>query len=452
MTEALATAIEPEAAVDLRRLSTRDAQRLLEIVLVLARHGAFVVVRRGPYLVLRLRRRGPRALAVAVRRSFTDLGPTFVKLGQLIASSPGLFPPTLSQEFRRLLDQLPAEPAPAVRALIERELGAPIATLFGSFDDRPVAAASIAQVHRATLPDGSPVAVKVRRPRLARRIERDLRLLRLLAALLQHAGTAGDVANPAAIVDDFATTLRSELDFRNEAAAMIDFAALLARHDDANVTVPLPVDGMVSPRVLVMTFVDGTPVDDVDELRAQGQDLEQILRTAVQSWVRGALADGLFHGDVHAGNLFVLHGGQVAFLDWGIVGRLDEGMRAALVELIAAVLLEHDFAHAARIVFELGVATKPVQDLDRVARDFQALVEPLLSTRLADISYGEVLAQVIPLAGRYAVRLPRELVLVVKQLVYFERYAKQLAPNYQILADPGILSGVLATLYVNHQQ
>ncbi|MDA8274055.1 MAG: AarF/UbiB family protein [Actinomycetota bacterium] len=431
---------EPEAAVDLRRLSPRDARRLVDIVLTLARHGAFVVVRRGPFLVLRPRRQAPRAVAVALRRSFTDLGPTFVKFGQLIASSPGLFPEVLSNEFRRLLDRLPAEPPTRVRAVIEGELGAPVGDLFATFDDTPLAAASIAQVHAATLPDGTRVAVKVRRPHLGARIERDLRLLRLLAAVLQHAGAVGEIANPVAVVEDFATTLRSELDFRNEAAFMTDFARnLRAFGDNDRVAVPAPVEAMVSPRVLVMTFVDGTPVDDIETLGQTGHDLEDVLRVGVRAWVEAALVHGLFHGDVHAGNLFVTPDGGVAFLDFGIVGHLDDHTRGVLRRLLPAVV-EGDYQRAVRAVFELGAVRRPTDDLPGAAEELESLVQPLLTARLSDISYGEILGHVLRVATRYSVRLPRELVLVVKQLLYFERYAKRLAPDYQILADPGILA------------
>ena len=432
----------PEATVDLRRLSPLDARRLVEIVLTLARHGALVVVRRGPFLVLRPRRRAPRAIAVALRRSFTDLGPTFVKLGQLIASSPGLFPDVLADEFRRLLDRLPAEPSGRVRAVIERELGLPVSELFADFDDTPLAAASIAQVHAATLHDGTRVAVKIRRPRLHGRIEQDLRLLRLLAAVLQHAGAVGELANPVAIVEDFATTLRSELDFRNEAAFMVDFARNLAAFgDNDRVVVPQPVDGMVSPRVLVMSFIEGTTVDDIDTLRTAGHDLEEVLRIAIRAWAEAALVHGLFHGDVHAGNLFVTPDGGVAFLDFGIMGRLDERTRGVIVQLLPAVLIEGDYPRAMQAVFDLGVIAPGTQiDIDAAAEEARALVEPLLTARLADISYAEVLNSVLGVATRYRARLPRELVLVAKQLLYFERYSKQLAPDYQILADPGILT------------
>ena len=435
--------VEPSGSIDLRRLSPLDAARLVEIAIVLARHGVVAVARRGPLLVIRPRQLAPRTTAVALRRAFVDLGPTYVKLGQLIASSPGLFPEILSDELRRLLDSVPPEPTTWVRSVIEQDLGVPVEVLFERFDGEPVAAASIAQVHHAVLADGTEVAVKVRRPRLRRTIERDLRLLKLLAGVLGRLGSIGALANPGAIVDDLATTLRSELNFREEARSMIRFEHNLRSHGtNDGVLVPTPIAGLVSRRVLVMTFLHGTPIDDIDALHEQGHDLEEVLRGVVRAWVEAALVHGEFHGDVHAGNLLVTPSGQVAMLDFGIMGRLDTRTRRVLRSTLPALVVDRDFERAVAGIFQLGISTR-APDLAAAARDIEALVAPLLDRRLADISYGDVLAQVVRVATQYQVRLPRELVLVIKQIVYFERYSKHLAPEYPILADPGILSHLL---------
>ena len=245
-------------------------------------------------------------MAVALRRSFVELGPTFIKFGQLVASSPGLFPEVLATEFRRLLDDVPPEPTHRIVRIVERQLGAPIERLFADFDRAPLAAASIAQVHRARLHDGTEVVVKVRRPRLRGKVERDLRLLRLLAGALSRFGALGEAANPVAIVDDLAVTIREELDFRREAHDMAAFAANLTRvGDNTEILVPAPIAGLVGERVLVMTYIEGVPVDDADTLRTAGHDLEDLVRKGARAWMESALVHGLFHGDVHAGNLFV---------------------------------------------------------------------------------------------------------------------------------------------------
>lgn len=432
-----------DTSFDLRGLHPSDAARLVEIVLTLARHGAVVVVRRGPFIALRLRRHGPRALSVALRRSFVDLGPTFVKLGQLIASSPGLFPDVLASEFRSLLDAVPPIPVAEVHRIIEQSMGQPAAELFTSFDDIPLAAASIAQVHRATLRDGTDVVVKIRRPGLGRQVSRDLRLLGRLASLLGRAGRTGDMLNPVAIVEDFAETLSHELDFRNEARWMAEFRSNLESFgDNRHVTTPVPIEGMCAERVLVMTYVDGHPVDDLDALAAGGHDFEEILRLGVRAWLESAFEHGLFHGDVHAGNLFVTPNSEVALLDFGIMGHLTPPIRAALRDALPGLLLADDPYPVVQAFFALGAVTRPV-DLDRAADDVRELIAPLASTPLAQISYGALLGDVMRVAGRHGVRLPRELVLVVKQILYFERYAKELAPDYHILSDPRLLTYLL---------
>ena len=369
--------------IDLRRLSPGDAARVVEIGLTFARHGVIVLARRGPFLVIKPRHQAPRALAVALRRSFVDLGPAFIKFGQVVASSPGLFPDTLSVEFRRLLDAVPAESTRTVRAIIERSLGGSIDDLFDSFEDQPVASASIAQVHEARLRDGTRVAIKVRRPRLHGRIDRDLRLLRLLAAGLERTGSTARILNPAAIVEDFAATLRDELDFRNEAASMRAFTENLRGFGtNDTVIVPEPIDGMITERVLVMTFVDGTCVDDAAALHAAGLDAEDLLRRGVRAWLESALEHGLFHGDVHAGNLLVTPTGDLAMLDFGIVGRLDDHTRRVLRGALPALLIEGDFTRVVHAFFDLGATTGPV-DVEEAARDVEALVKPLLLQPLA---------------------------------------------------------------------
>jgi len=436
-------AATPDARFDLRGLAPAEAARAVEIALTLARHGVVVVARRGPFLAIRPRRQAPRALAVALRRSFVDLGPTFVKLGQVVASSPGLFPDTLSREFRRLLDEVPPESPATVRKIIERSFARPVDELFEHFDDRPVASASVAQVHEAWLHDGRRVAVKVRRPRLRRRARRDLRLMRMLALGLERAGSPGRILNPVAIVDDFAVTLRSELDLTNEAEAMRQYRDNLSRFGaNEHIVVPEPIDGMVTPHVLVMAFIDGTPIDDAATLRADGHDLEDLLRRGVRAWLESAFEHGLFHGDVHAGNLMVTPDGDVAMLDFGIMGHLDDRVRRVLRRALPALLIEGDYRSVVHAFFELGAATGPV-DVEAAAADVEVLVRPLLASTLGEIAYGEVLGHILRVAGRHRVRLPRELVLVVKQLLYFERYAKELAPDYRILADRRLLQHLL---------
>jgi ubiquinone biosynthesis protein len=435
------------AHVPFGRLGPPEAARLAEVLAALARHGVVTVARSGRAFVLHPRRQPPRALAVALRRSFIDLGPTFIKLGQLMASSPGLFPEVVATEMRRLLDDVPPEPSRRVVRIVERQLGAPLGRLFSDFDLEPIAAASIAQVHRARLLDGTEVAVKVRRPHLRGRVERDLRLLRALAGALERTGGLGRALNPTAIVEDLAVTMREELDLAREAADMATFAANLRPRDGQPlVVVPDPIPGMVGERVLVMTFVHGVSVDDGDALRAAGHDLEELLRTGIRAWIESAFVHGLFHGDMHAGNVFVTPQGEVAFLDFGIVGRLSARTREVLLRLLPAMVLDQrDYAAMLRALAELGGVARPL-DLERAVADVEQRVVPLVERPIGEVVYSEVLDALLEVAGRHHIRLPRELVAIVKQLLYFERYAKDLAPDYVMYDDPAIVEPLLLAL------
>ncbi len=421
--------------VQLNVASPRDVGRLAEILVTFARHGVVIAAGKGAFIAARPQDRVPRAFAVALRRSFVDLGPTFLKLGQFMASSPGLFPKTVSDECCKLLERVPPEPFEKVRRVLELSYGVRLEEIFSDFCEEPVAAASIAQVHRARLRDGRTVAVKIRRPGLKNRIEQDLRLLAVLAYFLQRAGAIGEAFNPAAILEDFATTLRSELDLRREAANMAAFARNLeasGRHE--KVVVPEPIEDLTTERVLVMSFIEGRSVAEVVASGRRDLRFEDLLRAGVRAWFESVFVHGLFHGDVHAGNLFLTTDGKVAFLDFGIMGRLEEPYRSALASAIWAVLNGVDLFLVTKAIFEFGAATGPV-DPDAVSKDIESLVKPLLDRPLSEISYGEVLGQVLQVATKHRLRLPSELILVAKQLVYFERYAKEIAPDYKILAD-----------------
>lgn len=390
-----------------------------------------------------------RRAARELREAFTELGPTYVKLGQLVASSPGLFPDVLAEEFRSLLDRVPPAPYSGIRRVVEDDLGAPPEEAFASFDPVPLASASVAQVHAARGHDGADLVVKVRRPGLGRRLAADLQILRQLAWLLDRTSDRGRMANPVAVVEDFALTLNAELNFVVEARAMETFAAHLRSSSvDDTVRVPTVVWPATTPRVLTMERIHGYPIDDVAGLTSAGWDLAAALKNGVRAWLEAALQHGFFHGDVHAGNLMLDTDGRLVFLDFGITGRLDERTRTVLATGLPALLVDRDFTAVARSVYELGAVLRP-RDLDDAARDVAQIVEPLLDRTLADVSYGEVLVEIIRVGASYDVRLPRELVLVAKQLLYFERYAKLLAPDWTILADPDLLGFLFAEISDN---
>jgi predicted unusual protein kinase regulating ubiquinone biosynthesis (AarF/ABC1/UbiB family) len=389
------------------------------------------------------RRREPagrtQVAAEELRDAFAELGPTYVKLAQLIASSPGLFPQVLADEFRSLLDQVPPITLADVSRVIAEELGATPDEVFARFDPEPLASASIAQVHTAQLLDGEEVVVKVQRPGIRTRLEGDLRILMRIARILERTSAKGRMANPIAVVEDFAATLSEELNFVSEGRAMEIFDQNLrafGKNDD--VRVPSVRWAFTTPRVLTMERIDGYKIDDLVQLEATGWDLAGALKKGVRAWMEAALEHGFFHGDVHAGNLMLDTDGKITFLDFGIVGRLDPKTKEIIRHGLPALLVHGDFQEVAKAIYELGAVLNPA-DLDESAKDIAEIVEPILGKPLSEISYGQILVDIVRIGTRYEVRLPREMVLVAKQMLYFERYAKLMAPDWNILNDPELI-------------
>jgi len=416
------------------------ARRAARTGAVLARHGT---------RLLRRTRHEPRGAAGAneLRRAFEELGPTYVKLAQLIASSPGLFPDVLADEFRACLDEVPPVPTADVIEVITAELGDHPDALFRHFEPKPLASASIAQVHAAELLDGTDVVVKVQRPGIAPRLRDDLAILQRLARLLERTSSKGRMANPVAVVEDFATTLAQELNFVVEARSMERFASNLRAYGTNDyVRVPAVHWPLTTPRVLTMERIHGYKIDDLARLGTTGWDLGTALKRGVRAWMEGALQHGFFHGDVHAGNLMLDTDGNIVFLDFGICGSLDDATRDIIRTGLPALLIDNDFQAVAKAIYEMGAVLRPA-DLEQSARDIAEIVEPVLGRPLSEISYGQVLIDIVRIGTRYEVRLPRELVLVAKQMLYFERYAKLMAPDWAILNDPELIGFLFDTVH-----
>lgn len=380
----------------------------------------------------------PQVVAREMRRSFTELGPAYVKFGQLIASSPGMFPEELSAEFRSLLDEVPPADPRTIQAMLAEELGAPVAEMFGSFDSEPFASASIAQVHKATLKDGTPVVVKVQRPDIRTRLAADLQILKQIALGLELTDI-GRMSNIYEVMRDFEANLADELDFTLEAQSMRDWAAgLQGSQYGSKVRVPESYPHMSTDKVLTMEYVEGIRIDQVDQIRECGFDGPAIVKTLMLTLFESAFTSGTFHGDLHAGNLMIDSQGRIVFLDFGIVGRLDERTRKTLRELIGALIVESDDEAAARTLIKLGAVSADA-DPAKVAESLRKVTRPL-NTSLGQVSYGTIGRQLTALGREHDAILPKEFILVGKQLLYVERYVKLLAPDWQPVGDPEILA------------
>ncbi|HEY5841837.1 MAG TPA: AarF/ABC1/UbiB kinase family protein [Mycobacterium sp.] len=406
------------------------------------------LTRTAARVVTKLPTRGTWQMKVIkeIPQTFSDLGPTYVKFGQIIASSPGAFGEPLSREFRTLLDAVPPSDTEAVHRLFKEELGDDPAKLFKHFDEEPFASASIAQVHFATLHSGEDVVVKIQRPGIRRRVAADLQILKRFAQVVEFA-KLGRRLSAQDVVADFADNLAEELDFRLEAQSMEDWVSGLHGSPlGKNIKVPEVHWDLTSKRVLTMERVHGVRIDDVAAIRKQGFDGTELVKALLFSTFEGGLRHGLFHGDLHAGNLLVETSGRIVFLDFGIMGRIDKRTRWLLRELIYSLLVKKDHAAAGKIVVLLG-AVGTVKPEKQAAEDLEAFAQPLTMQTLGDLSYAEIGKQLSTLADAYDVKLPRELVLIGKQFLYVERYMKLLAPKWQMMSDPQF-SGYFANFMV----
>ena len=382
------------------------------------------------------------AISLRMRRAAEQLGPTYIKLGQIISSGEGLFPAELVHEFKKCRDQVPAEPFETVRVVVEADLGARLEDVFATFDRAPLAAASIAQVHVATLLTGEEVVVKVQRPSVAVMVRKDLRVMAWLAPFLVGRIPIASLANPPALVELFAETIVEELDFRMEAANMIDVAAMLQELGNHGYVVPRPHPTLVTRRVLVMQRLQGFNFDDVVGMHNAGIDTEDVVRTAMVALMEGAMVYGVFHGDLHGGNLFVLPDGRTALLDFGIVGRLTGERRLAFLRMMLGATT-NDVKGQMAAMRDLG-ALPADTDLDAVIKDLrldQPTVDP--TTLTGEELVAEVQRVVKALLG-YGAKLPKELMLYVKNMVFLDGAMARLAPDLDLLAEIAKISMMFA--------
>ena len=417
-----------------RRRRFPPAHRIVKVGWTLGRAvGAWYFVDRG-----RGQPRSRLGLSRRLRIAFGTLGPTYIKLGQILSSGDGIFPEEIVSQFRLLRDRVPPESFDSVRRIVEAELASPLDATFAEFDRAPIAAASIAQVHGARLLTGERVVVKVQRPDVAELVRRDLAAMSFFAPFLVGRIPVAALANPPALIELFAETIVEELDFRLEAANMLDVGHVLAETGQRSIIVPRPHPRLVTRRMLVMERLDGFAWDDVEGMRAIGIDTTAVLRAEMISFLEGAMLYGVFHGDLHGGNLFVRSDGRVAMLDFGITGRLGERQRLAFLQLLIGgstsnVQIQ---VHALK---ELGALSADA-DVEQVIRDL-GLDKP--TPDVTALSADELTAQLRDLTKQllaYGARMPKELMLFVKDMLFLDGAVATLAPGIDLLGEVALIA------------
>jgi len=412
--------------------TARDLGRVQEIGAVLLRYGFGDLVRRlGIALHWKeAAQSAPLNAPQSARAALQDLGPAFVKLGQILATRVDLFAPEWIAELEKLQDRAPASPYPEVRAQLSDDLGGPPETVFAAFDAQPIAAGSIAQVHRARLADGTDVAVKVRRPGIVPVVEADLRLLARRAEMLETRFPELARFRPREVVRQFTATLRRELDLATECRNAERVAANFS--DRPEIVVPKVYWDWTSERVNVQQYIDGTPSRDPEALAAAGLDRAVLAHRGAQAMLKMVLEDGFFHADPHPGNVFYLPGNRVAFIDFGMAGHLSERRRDELVRLLDG-LVGRDAEGVVDILLEWAGAAQV--DSEKLAADVDAFIDRYHGLPLQELRMGAMLADMTTLLREHRLALPPDLALVLKACVTLETYGRELDPRFDMVGE-----------------
>ena len=361
-------------------------------------------------------------------RDLEKLGPTFIKLGQLLSTRPDLLPPAYLEALTRLQDNVEAFPFDAVQSIVEAELGARLSKAFSMFEERPMAAASLGQVHRAALRDGRMVAVKVQRPEIGERIAGDLQVLQDIAQFLSTRTESGRRFDLPGMVEEFKTAITSELDYTREADNLRLIGGNLEEFE--TILIPQPVDDYTTPRVLTMDYVSGTKVTAISPVVALDLRRDVLAETLVRAYLKQIVIDGVFHADPHPGNILITEQGALALLDLGMIGRLSPQMQERLLKLLLAIS-EGRGEEAAEVAVTLG---EKLPDFNEAGfkRDVSALVGRIGHQSVAEFQIGRAFLDLSQLLHDNAMRGPSELTMLGKALLHLDEVARALDPDLNV--------------------
>jgi ubiquinone biosynthesis protein len=413
----------------------RNVKRWTEILSVLSKYGLadWLAQSNIDFVKDRLSSRDGESIArltreARIRLTLTELGPTFIKLGQLLSTRPDVVGRELADELTQLQTATPADPPETIRALVEMELGESLENLFSEFDLAPIASASIGQVHRARLNTGERVVVKVQHAGIESKVNEDLEVLAGLAQLAEQFPEFGPY-RPTANVAEMGRTLRRELDFGREERNLHQFAELF--RNDPTVLIPKAYTDLSTPRVLTMDMIDGIALSHPGLLDAAGLDREELARRGANLYMQMIFTHGFFHADPHPGNIVLLPGNVIGLLDFGMVGRIDERLREQIEDMLQAIV-QHDVPLLVRIVKRLGKAP-PQLDEAGLANDLADYVGGYATQSLDQFPVGAALTDMIEIMRRYRIMLPPTVAMLIKTLVTLEGTAKLLSPRFSLM-------------------
>ncbi|MCD6526587.1 MAG: AarF/ABC1/UbiB kinase family protein [Desulfuromonas sp.] len=419
----------------------RSLNRYREVLGILVSHGfgqALEQLNLDYYLEIgrRIVNRDPRKkelerlpTPVRLRMALEQLGPTFIKFGQLLSSRPDILSAEYITELNKLQDEVPPVDRAEIEQQLLKELGDSPSSLFCQFSPQPVAAASIAQVHRAKLTDGTPVAIKIRRPGIEKTIATDLDILQGLANLFEKHGGEEQLFSPTEIIKEFRHTIYRELDFTKEGHNLVRFKDYF--EDNPSISVPDVFWELSTDAVLTMEFIDGAKISDISQLTQAGHDLKKIARNGAQAFFDQVFIHGLFHGDPHPGNVLVKANGEICFLDLGMVGHIDEDLRHQLTSLLFGIF-KRDSDLLLSVMLKSRDRSKEI-NISALKRELSEFIDDYYQVPLEHINSFKLINEFVGLMRRHHIRFPSDLMLLAKALVTIEGIARQLDPSFNLI-------------------
>lgn len=413
----------------------KNAARAREILIVFGEHGFADLVNRAqlsrllPKKIKHKEQYQDLPTPVRLRQSFEALGPTFVKLGQLLASRPDIIPAAFIDEFKKLQDDVPGVPFSQIKETLESELKKPLGQIFKHVEETPMAAASIAQVHGAVLLTGEEVAIKVQRPGIEKMISNDVSILKGLADLLERYVPESRPFNPIGVVDEFFRSTLNELDFLVEANNL----RRIRKNMEAlpRIAVPKVYESISTRKVIVQERFRGVRFSERELILKKGISPKDIIEQGSTAFFHQVMHDGIFHGDLHAGNLFVFDDGRIGMIDFGIVGRLSRRVQSGVINMFLAII-DEDYETLATEYLYLCHSTGAT-NLPALQKDLMDTISPYVGMPLGEVNVGQLLLQSTSIAVRHKLQVPKELLLLFKAILTIESLGKTLEPDFDIL-------------------
>lgn len=413
----------------------KNASRLKTIVGVFARHGFYNIAEKiqlGRFLVERFSANHELenlSVPQRIRNSFEELGPTFVKFGQLLATRPDLVPDEYVQEFEKLHDRVQPVPFAQIEVVLKTEFGENYQSIFKNIDPIPLGSASIAQVYKAQLTTGEKVVLKIQRPGISETINNDLNVLYFLAELLYNYIPETRPFNPAGIVDEYFKTLELETNFIVEANNIRRFQNNFK--NDTQVIIPKVYFDYTTEKILCMEAFEGLPLSHPDALINIEHNKDTVIKTGLKAYMKMVFSDGLFHGDLHAGNFFILSEDRIGLIDFGVVGRLNLRTQNAVASMLLA-LSNEDYERLANEYVDLAPFTDQV-NVDLFAKDLRELIAPYYGLTFKNVNLGKILMSSSSVAAKHGLTVPTELMLFFKSIVAIEGLGRKIHKDFDFL-------------------